>query len=251
MKVNQVAQATRDLAEESNAPSRLATLVDTVMSVPPDPPIALQSLARIGAELTNADRVELRLVRGDELILSAASYDADGPMYVDSAQAIARRFGEHLLEEDRPLLVSDVRSESSLSSLADYHNDVQSFMGVPLRSVSSSPLVGTRCAFSNRPENFNPAHLELWIAIGWRVGWEVDSLDATAKSALLEVRRIGHSINNQLTILTVGADILGGCDNFDPEDAGVVEDMATAAETIGDMVSELRSVAIAGMESAP
>ena len=67
---------------------------------------------------------------------------------------------------------------------------------------------------------------------------------------MLEIRRIGHSINNQLMVITVGADILSSYDNLESTDANVVEDMATAAETIGEMVSQLRSSAIVASESA-
>lgn len=225
------------------------------MSISLDTSLALQSLARIGADLSGADRVELRIVRDGELMLSSASCDAAGRLSVDAEDSIGRRFGELLVQEDRPLLIADVGSDSSETPLRNLQDHVQSFIGVPLRSSSSSPLIGTFCAFSDRPGIFTSAHLEFWIALGWRVGSEFVSCDATTTASLfdermLEIRRIGHSINNQVMVITVGADILSAYDNLESTDASLVEDMATAAETIGEMVSQLRSSAIVASESA-
>ena len=247
MHVNRVDPSTGDPAQDSKDSNRLATLVEAVMSISSDTSLALQSLARVGADLSGADR--------GELMLSSASCEAAGRLSVDAEDSIGRRFGELLVQEDRPLLIADVGSESSETPPRNSQDHVQSFIGVPLRSSSSSPLVGTFCAFSDRPGIFTSAHLELWIALGWRVGSEFVSCDATTSASLfdermLEIRRIGHSINNQLMVITAGADILSAYDNLESTDATLVEDMATAAETIGEMVSQLRSSAIAASESA-
>ena len=67
--------------------------------------------------------------------------------------------------------------------------------------------------------------------------------DPEAVDRMLQVRNIGHSINNQLMVASIVAEILGNSDDLAPDDAGLVEDLAGAAETIRRLVIELCSVA--------
>ncbi len=228
--------------------SMLAALIQAVERLPAQPPPEIQSLAQIGGAVSGADLVELRFVDANDPVTFATSPNDESPAGTEVPDSIRNEFSNRLVRENRPVILtaSDIGKETDAAADSDYR--FRSFMGMPLRGRQSGRPAATWCAYRTGQATFTSADLNLWTVIGWRVGWELDAMaeadyDPETVERLLQVRKIGHSINNQLMVASIAAEILGNSDYPGPDDVDLVEDLAAAAETIKRLVNELRSVA--------
>lgn len=229
----------------------LAAILQVERDLPADPTAALCALAKTAANAVGAERVEARLLRGDDLVLIAASYIHSGPIFGEGDLLVAQSLCGQLIGSGQPVLLSGLQSVPQLAAFADVRDGVQSFIGVPIVDRPAGTPAGTWSAYSARGEAFTQDHFEAWKALAWAVGWELSILKSSRGEGPTEgwrkdVRRVGHSINNQLMAITVGLDLLKENPAVRAVEAKMLDDLIGAAETIAVLVTQLRAAALDG-----
>lgn len=209
----------------------------------------MRNLAELSAAAVGADRVELRTLQGDDPTKCVAWFDAPGRSTREISEACAS-LSERAMRYGEPLLLADLADDSSTAGNAETKSMIGSFMGVPLTSRISGRIAGVWSAYSGRGGAFGPEELDDWRALAWRTIWELDVMHARSRETVVqqsvrEVRRIGHAVNNQLMAIVVGLDILKTDPSAHSTEGDMVDDLVAAAESIRDLIAQLREVALA------
>lgn len=233
----------------SFSPSNLRALLSAEQDLRSSETGPLELLTAVAAGAVDACRVELLLFDGSRL-KTVVSFSPGGD---GGREAIERgpdaALGARVMKEGRPLLFADTRESRNLSSPGTPEETARSFMGVPIVGRASGSPLGVWAAYSDSPNRFTYEDLDFWQVLAWRVGWEVEGgwlgrFLSEETGALHSVRQIGHSLNNQLMVITVGVDILRGAEGISGDDRTLLEDMSAAAVIMRNLIQDLRSAAV-------